>query len=199
VAAKRDVEPEGLYHVMSRGNFRQTIFPDDEHYFAYLRRLTCVTSRRRWIVLDWCLMPNHYHLVLQLTDGGLSEGMKELNGCYSRWSNELFGRTRTGHLFQNRFRSRHLINDSHLWEVFRYVPNNPVLAGLEPAPENWPWCGYRATVGLEHPRVFHRPAELLRYFGHNPATACERYQRFVYDGLVRARRVQWSDDGSESA
>jgi putative transposase len=197
MAARRDVEPDGLYHVMSRGNFRQPIFVDDDHYVAYLRRLTIVVRRRHWIVLDWCLMPNHYHLVLQLTDGGLSEGMRELNSRYSRWSNEQLGRTGTGHLFQNRFRSKPLTTDGHLWETFRYVPNNPVMADLESAPENWKWSGYRAAVGLEHPRVFHRPTELLRYFGDKPATACERYRQFVLDGLVRAGRAPWSDqDGS---
>ena len=82
--------------------------------------------------------------------------------------------TGTGHLWQNRFESAGLIGDGHLWEVFRYVPNNPVPRGLVTQPEDWPWSGYRATVGLEHPYSFHHPGELLRYFGGTPDAAVAR-------------------------
>jgi REP-associated tyrosine transposase len=193
VAPPRLVDPHGLYHAFTRGNFRQIAFHDDEHYAKYLWLLARVSVRRRWTILDWCLMPNHYHLIVQLNGEGLSDGMRELNGCFSRWSNARMGRTGTGHLWQNRYEAADVITEGHLWEVFRYVPNNPVKGGLVQHPEDWPWSGYRATVGLEHPYVFHQPSELLRYFAVSPEVALRRYKRFVHEGLVRTGHAQWSD------
>jgi putative transposase len=193
MAPLREVDPHGLYHVMSRGNFRQTLFLDDDHFARYVHLLARVTRRRRWIVLDWCLIPNHYHLVIQLTEGGLSDGMRELNGCFSRWSNRRTERTGTGHLFKNRFESVGVVREGHLWALMAYVPCNPVDAYLVDAPEDWPWSGYRATVGLEHPYVFHQPAELLRYFSNNPSVALERYRAFVHERLVLGGHALWSD------
>ena len=87
MAPLREIDPAGIYHVMSRGNFRQPIHFDEAHYAKKVRLLARVAKHRRWIVLDWCLITNHHHFVIQLTEGGLSEGMRELNGCFSRWSN----------------------------------------------------------------------------------------------------------------
>jgi putative transposase len=193
VAPLREVDPQGLYHVMSRGNFRQRVFLGDEHYACYLRLLQRVTTRNRWTILDWCLVPNHVHLIVRLNEGGLSEGMRELNGGFSRWSNSQTGRTGTGHLWKNRFKSLDIRDDGHFWEILRYEPNNPVVAGLVIRPEDWPWSGYRATIGLEHPYAFHQPAELLRFFAVRPEVALARYKRFVQEGLVRRGHAPWSD------
>ena len=193
MAPPRIIDPQGLYHVMSRGNFRQRIFHDRAHYEKYVRLLARVTRRRQWTILDWCLMPNHYHLLIRLTDGGLSEGMRELNGCYARWSNLETGRTGTGHLVQNRFRAPPVVTERHFWATVRYIPLNPVRTDLVKRPEDWPWSGYRATIGLEYPRVFHRPDELLRYFSLDPAIAVERYIRFVREGHAPGSHVPWSD------
>lgn len=193
IAPLRVVNPTGLYHVMSRGNFRKTIFLDDDHYAKYIRLTTRVSSRRDWRILDWCLIPNHYHFLIQLTAGGLSEGMRELNGCFSRWSNLRTGRTGTGHVFKNRFAAVEVTDEGHLFEVIRYIPNNPVTAGLARLPEDWPWSGYRGTIGADHPYPFHQPADLLSYFGAEQATALRRYRRFVHEGRVRSRLVPWSD------
>jgi REP element-mobilizing transposase RayT len=199
VAPLRVVDPQGLYHAFTRGNFRQLVFHDDQHYAKFLQLLGRVSLRRRWTILDWCLMPNHYHLIVQLNEDGLSDGMRELNGCFSRWSNLRSGRTGTGHLWQNRFKSAGLIADRHLWEVFRYVPNNPVAAGLVDRPQDWPWSGYRATIGVELPYSFHHPGELLRYFGKTPDAAVTRYRRFLFEGRVRSGHAKWSDHDAELA
>jgi putative transposase len=167
---------------MSRGNFRATIFLDDDHYAKYVELLGRVARRRDWRVLDWCLIPNHYHLLIQLTDDGLSAGMRELNGCFSRWSNLQTRRTYTGHVLKNRFGSVEVVDEGHLFEVMRYIPNNPVKAELAPRPEDWPWSGYQATVGVEYPYPFHKPAELLEYFGPFGGDALRRYRAWVADG-----------------
>lgn len=193
VAPPRIIDPQGLYHVMSRGNFRQRIFLDEPHFEKYIRLLAQVTRRRHWTILDWCLMPNHHHLLIQLTEGGLSEGMRELNGCYARWSNVQTGRTGSGHLVQNRFKAPAVDTERHFWATVRYIALNPVRSNLVERPEDWPWSGYRATIGLEYPRVFHRPDELLRYFSPDPRIAVERYVRFVREGQVPKSHVPWSD------
>jgi REP element-mobilizing transposase RayT len=193
MAPLRIIDPTGLYHVMSRGNFRDTIFLDDDHFAKYIRLLSRVSGRRSWRVIDYCLIPNHYHLLVQLTDDGLSAGMRELNGCFSRWSNLQTGRTGTGHVLKNRFASIEVTDEGHLYEVLRYIPNNPVRAGLVLSPEDWMWSGYRATVGIDPPLSFHHPDELLSYFGSDRSEALKRYRRFVHEGLAQPRPVRWSD------
>src|SRR3954470_5290488 len=126
MAPLRVIDPQGIYHVMSRGNYRQRIFLDDEHYAKWVRLVRRVTGSNKWIVLDWCAIPNHYHLVIQLTDGGLSEGMRELNGCFSRWSNLQTGRTGTGHFVKNRYKHVGVAEEPHFWNLTTYLPLNPV-------------------------------------------------------------------------
>ena len=193
MACPRVVDPRGLYHVFSRGNYRQTIFFDDAHFEKYIALIDRVARRRHWRLLDWCLMPNHVHLLVQLEDGGLSDGMRELNGCFSRWSNRQTGRTGTGHLVKNRFGSKDVIRDGHLWELLRYIPLNPVAPGLVQCAEDWQWGGYRATIGLEHPRPFHDVASLLRLFGANRQVALRRYIDHVHSGRVGEDDDLWSD------
>jgi putative transposase len=193
MAPPRIVDPQGLYHVMSRGNFRRTIFPDEDHAERYLFLLNRVTLRRKWIVVDWCLMPSHYHLLIQLTNGGLSDGMRELNGCYSRWSNHVHELTGTGHLVRNRFRSLLVDDEWYLLRLLQYVPNNPVRAELTVTAEDWKWSGFRATAGLEHPRAFHRPSVALACFDHNPRQAQDTYRRHVAAGIDLNGPAPWSD------
>jgi REP element-mobilizing transposase RayT len=198
MAPLRNIDPTGLYHVMSRGNYRQPIFLDEGHYEKYLELTDRVANRWHWIVLDWCLIPNHYHLLVQLTNDGLSDGMRELNGCFSRWSNLQTGRTGTGHLVKNRPVVVDVIREGHLWELLSYIPLNPVRAGLVDEPEEWPWSGYGATVGLRHPRRFHKPNELLRMFARDRATAIGRYKAFVQESRGRDGRSEWSDQVREA-
>ena len=198
MAPPRVIDPQGVYHVMSRGNFRQIVFLDDDEFARYLQLLHRATVKRGWIILDWCLIPNHIHLIIQLTNGGLSDGMRDLNGGFSRWRNARRGQTGTGHLWKNRFKSLDLDDDVHFREVLRYVAANPVRHGLVEHPEDWPWSGFRATIGLEYPYAFHDPSELLRYFGSTPREAIRWYRRFVKEGLVRAGHAPWSDQGDES-
>jgi len=179
---------------MSRGNFRQRVFLDEEHYARGVHYLDQASRRYAWIVLDWCFMPNHYHLLVRLTDGGLSEGMRELNGCFSRWSNSRTGRTGTGHLWKNRFRSLDVLKEGHFWSVIRYVPINPVRGNLAPKPDDWRWSGFRANSGIEHPYRFHQPAELLRYFDARPDAALSQYRDFVGEALRHDDQPAWLDD-----
>jgi putative transposase len=189
MARRREVDPRGTYHVTSRGNYRQPIFVDDDHYEHYLKMLTTVSRKYEWLVLDWCLLPNHFHLVLRLLDDGLSDGMRELNGGFSRWTNRIHGRTGTGHLVRNRFGAKPIKSDEHMLEVCRYVPLNPVRAGLVERAEDWPWSGYRATLGLEDARIFHSPDLVLRLFHSEPTEARSRLADWVESGHAELRRL----------
>jgi putative transposase len=193
VAQRRETDPEGTYHVMSRGNYRQVIFPDVDHINRWLHLVGRVTAKRRWIVADWCVMPNHFHVLVRLTDGGLSEGMQELNGCYSRWSNAVRGMTGTGHLVRNRFRSRPVSHDPYFLQLLRYLAWNPAAANLVRSPEEWPWSGHRALAGLEHPRPFHRPTAVLQLFSEDPTEAHQRYREHVATSHAPEEPDPWSD------
>ncbi|HEY3920998.1 MAG TPA: transposase, partial [Gaiellaceae bacterium] len=134
--------PGACYHVGTRGNNKQPIFIDDADRKRFLLLLERAARRHGWLVYAYCLMTNHYHLVLQLSDRGLSRGMCELNGGYALGFNERHGRS--NHLFGRRFWDRHLDTDEYFNETCRYVVLNPIRVGLEPELGIWPWSSYRA-------------------------------------------------------
>jgi putative transposase len=178
VARKPRIEqPGGIYHVTTRGNNKSAIYCDEPDRLTFLRMLGRVTRRYRWLVYAYCLMTNHYHLVLQLLEGGLSRGLCELNGGYSRQTNKRHGRQ--DHLFGRRFAGIPVETEAHLFESCRYVVMNPVRAGLCDSPEDWRWSSYRACAGLESPPTFLAAQELLQLFAPNPDTAARSYRADV--------------------
>ena len=138
-----------VYHITSRGNEKKAVFRGDQDRINFLNVLQHVNKRYHWICHAYCLMENHYHLLIETPDGNLSFGMRQLNGVYT----QLFNRRhqRTGHLFQGRYTSILIQKDSHLLEVCRYVVLNPVRARVVERPEAWKWSSYRATAGRETP------------------------------------------------
>src|SRR2546423_6309647 len=132
----RDAEPGSFLHVCTRGNSRCSIYQDEVDRAAFLTMLDRRRRKYNWHLYAWCLMTNHYHLVLSIPDGGLSLGMCELNGGFARWSNKRYGPQ--NHLFGKRFASTLIESDDHLLEAIRYVVLNPVRAGICKRPEDWP-------------------------------------------------------------
>ena len=116
--------PGAVYHVTSRGNERKAIFRDDQDRKRFLEALADVTLRYNWLCHAYCLIGNHYPLLIDTTDGNLSIGMRQLNGVYTQRFNKRHGRV--GHLFQGRFKAVLVQKDSHLLEACRYVVLNPV-------------------------------------------------------------------------
>ena len=188
MAPPRIIDPAGYVHLGSRGNFGQALYEDPAHRSVFLSLYTRVARERAWTTLAYCLMTNHFHFVIRLTDGGLSEGMQQLNGGFSRRMNALHDRTGAGHLFKNRFDGTPIETNAHLREALRYVVLNPVFAGVCARPEDSTWSSYRASVGLDPPPPFLAIDELLELFGARPGAAREAYVAFVADGLAR-----WSD------
>src|SRR5215213_4729607 len=139
----------GVYHVMARGNERRAIYFDDEDRERFLELLSTTARRCRWECLAYCLMDNHYHLVLRTPLPNLSRGMRLINGGYASRVNARHGRV--GHLFQGRFKSVLIRSSDHLLVVMKYVVRNPVVAQLCSTPGDWRWSSYQATVaGQSH-------------------------------------------------
>ena len=173
--------PGATYHVNSQGTNKETIFLDDHDRESFLVHLDRAAARQGWMVLAHCLMTTHYHLVLTVPRGGLSEGMRLLNRGYSFRTNQRHGRTM--HLFRQRFFSVGVDTDSHLLEACRYVVLNPVRARMCERPEEWRWSSYRATAGLSASLSFLALDEVLGRFGDDRRRAQAVYRRFVQDGL----------------
>ena len=135
----RSTFPYGYWHITSRGVDKRMIFVDAEDRRVFLRLFDRVIRELGWRCHAYCLMGNHYHLVIECGQPELSKGMQLLNGLYAAYFNHRQGRV--GHLFQGRFASRPIDDESDLARTCQYVIDNPVRAGLTRRAEDWPWGG----------------------------------------------------------
>lgn len=170
-----------LYHVTSRGDRREVIYLDDEDREAWLEVLALVCERFNWRCHAWCLMDNHYHLVIETIEGNLSRGMRQLNGVYTQQSNRRH--QQSGHLFQGRYKAILIDRDSYLLEVIRYVVLNPVRAHMVREAGDWSWSSYRAMVGEVPVPEWLEVDWLLARFGEQRSVAIKRYSEFVAGGV----------------
>jgi len=173
--------PGALYHITSRGNEKKIVFKDDHDRENFLGTLQHVNKRYHWICHAYCLMDNHYHLLIETPDGNLSLGMRQLNGVYT----QLFNRRhkRTGHLFQGRYKAILIQKDSYLLEVCRYVVLNPVRARMVEKLEDWKWSSYRATGGRGKTHPCLTKSWVLRQFSGRKEDAERQYRQFVKWGI----------------
>lgn len=176
----RAIVPNGVYHVTSRGNRKQPIFVDDHDRRFFLGLLSTICARRRWSCRGYCLMSNHYHLVVQTPSGDLSAGMHGLNGEYAHYFN--FAHSLVGHVFQARFHAVLVESDPHLAELARYLALNPVRAGLARRARDWQWSSYRAIAMKRSSPTFVDVRGILGLFGHDRERARASFVRFVEDG-----------------
>jgi len=181
--------PNALYHVTARGDRREDIFEDDVDRQVFLDILAQVVEQFNWLCYAWCLMDNHYHLLIQTPDANLSKGMRQLNGVYTQSSNRRHARV--GHLFQGRFKSILVDSDAYLLELARYVVLNPVRAGMVRKPDKWVWSSYRASMGLAPAQPILAVDALLAHFAKRRTVAQARYAQFVADGIKAAS--PWQD------
>ncbi len=170
-----------LYHVTSRGNARQAIVKTQADRQAFLDGLAQVVDRFGWRCHAYCLMNNHYHLLVETPNPNLSQGMRQLNGPYTQGFNRRH--RRVGHVFQGRFKAILVERESHLLELCRYVVLNPVRARMVEHPEDWTWSNYRATAGLEPCPPFLEVTWTWEQLAVRPSTAQRRYQVFVAQGI----------------
>jgi len=170
-----------LYHVTSRGDRREAIFEDDADRFRFLEVLGSVVETFNWRCHSYCLMTNHYHLVIETVDGNLSKGMRQLNGVFTQWSNRRH--RRSGHLFQGRFKSILVDSERYLLELARYVVLNPVRAEMVDHPNKWPWSSYGAVVGQVKAPDWLSVPSLLAQFSKRRKAAIAAYEKFVLAGI----------------
>ena len=185
---------DAVYHVTSRGTDRKSIFKDHKDRGMLLNILEEVNDRYHWLCHAYCLMNNHYHLVIETPDGNLSKGMRQLNGVYTMRFNRRHGSV--GHVFQGRYKAILIQRESHLLEVCRYVVLNPVRAKLADVPERWRWSSYRATAGMERAHLCITTGWVLGQFGSKKRRAGKKYKAFVMDGIGGYRI--WDDVKGQS-
>lgn len=179
--------PHGHFHVGTRGNNKRQIFLDDHDRRRFLLLLGKVARKYAWSIYAYCLMGNHYHLVLRLSEAGLSRGMCELNTAYAVGFNARY--QRINHLFGRRFWSEHISTEAYLFEAIRYVVQNPVRAGLCASCEDWPWSSYRATVRMEKAEPFLAVRDVLDFVAPFAADPCARFREYC-SAIVPKREVR---------
>lgn len=170
-----------VYHITARGNARQEIFLDDNDREKFLSLLGQEVEQQRWKCYSYCLMGNHYHLVIETPEGNLVSGVKRLNGVYSQWFNRRHGRV--GHLFQGRYKSIIVDKESYLLELCRYVVLNPVRAGIVQRPGDWKWSSYIATMGIVDKPEWLDTKWILGHFVLDSGQGHRFYREFVADGI----------------
>lgn len=175
------LEFEGaVYHLTTRGSERSAIFRGDRDRDQFLEMLGRIVEEERWTLHGYCLMGNHYHLLLETPLGNLSAGMRNLNGRFTQWFN--LRHRRTGHLLEGRFKGILVEKEAHLLELARYLVLNPVRARMAKHPGEWPWSNYRATAGLLAPPSWLEVDWTLSQFAKGRETAREAYRKFVAQG-----------------
>lgn len=173
------IQAPGLtYHVTARGTGRMEIYRDARDRRKFLRVLSLVANSHDLDCHAYCLMTNHYHLVMTTAAANLSAAVRNLNGMYAQWWNRRHDRI--GHVFQGRFGAQIIQEDAYFLTVCRYVVLNPVRAGVADTPEDWSWTSYKSTAGLERVPAWLNPHTLWAQLGDDdPAAACARYRAFV--------------------
>lgn len=179
----RPIVDGATYHVMARGNRRQSIFASDNDRSMFLAMLARVCRRYGWQCLAYCLMGNHVHLAVMTPKGNLSDGMRDLLGRYAWLHNQANGLS--DHLFRSRFRSVLIEADEQLVAAIRYIARNPRRGGLVERAEDWPWSSYPALLGLARAPSFFNPHDVLSLIGQDPDSARATVRRMVEDDAVR--------------
>ena len=176
------IEYDGaVCHITTRGNDRKAIYKDDQDRAVFLDILADTARKFNWLCHAYCLMNNHYHLVIETPDGNLTKGMRQLNGVYTQTYNRKH--KRVGHIFQGRYKAILIEIESYLLEVCRYLVLNPVRAKAVDHPGQWQWSSYRATVGKDKPHACLTTDWVLRQFGAKRAEAQKTYKEFVEAGI----------------
>jgi REP element-mobilizing transposase RayT len=169
--------PGAFYHVTSRGNERRAIFKNQRDRAQFLSYLESATRRYGALIHVYCLMDNHYHLLVETPSGNLSRIMQHINGAYTTYFN--VKRQRSGHLFQGRYKAILVHKDEYAKELSRYIHLNPVRAGIEQRPEAYKWSSYVYYAGYKKSPQWLVRDFILGYFDSKISVAQRRYRNFV--------------------
>lgn len=178
--------PGLISHIIARGIDGKNLFYSNEDRHEFLSRLDTLLRHLGYRCITWCLMDNHYHLLLRTNENSLEKLMRPLNGGYARWFNKKHNRK--GYLFQDRFKSILCQDQEYAMQLIRYINLNPLRAGdVESlsALTNWPWCGHGFLAGrpLVFGLHFQDRMEALGRFGRNEKEAIRKYLGYVAEGV----------------
>ncbi len=166
------------YHVIMRGNERKNIFISDDDKARFLDTLKRMKDKYNYKIVAYCLMDNHVHLLINDNGNDISKILKSINVSYVYYFNHVY--KRTGHLFQDRFRSELIDNDNYLLVVSAYIHNNPVKAGIVDSPEKYKWSSYKFFIGAkEDNEEFVETERILSLFSKQKIKACIDYHNYV--------------------
>ena len=171
-----------MYHVSTKGTGPTALFRDADDRFMFLRMLRHVTRKYAWRCHAYCLLTTHFHLLVTTPNPNIARCMQSLNSVYAREFNKRHDRL--GHLVAARYSARLVETEGHALEVCRYIPLNPVRAGLCARPEEWYWSSYAGTIGLRDELPFVDSRWILRRFGDDVSTARRTLRDFVEAGAV---------------
>jgi len=173
--------PGHYYHIYNKAVADNQLFIEEKNYHFFLSKIKKYLLNTS-DVLAFCLMPNHYHLVIKLKNPEMPRSMQQLAMSYTMAFNKMY--QRSGHLFQGRYQLKHIGEDVYLEHLTRYIHLNPLIAGLVSKPENWEYSSYCEYVGLREPDFINRNIVLDR-FGITNVTSLEKkqkyYQKYVED------------------
>lgn len=164
-----------FYHITSRGDDRKKIFLSEGDYQKFLEYISYAKAKYKFHVYAYCLMTNHYHLLLETTQANISKIMHYLNGSYTTYYN--IKRKRSGHVFQGRFKSIVVDKDNYFQELSRYIHLNPVKAKITKQPEAYRWSSYMGYFGKKDPVLDYD--RIKRYLSMDN----NQYQQFVLSGI----------------
>jgi len=173
--------PGAFYHVTSRGNEQKDVFKSQRDREKFLEYLESATERYGAVFHAYCLMSNHYHLLLETPAGNLSQIMRHINGAYTTYFN--IKRKRSGHLFQGRYKAILVEFDEYAMELTRYIHLNPVRVGMVTRPEEYRWSSYKNYIGQTTAPTWLKIETTLDYFGKKKKEAMYKYRSFVEDLL----------------
>lgn len=176
--------PGATYHITSRGNARAAIYLDEDDRQQFLCLLASCVEKFHWICHAYCLMDNHYHLLIETPEANLQEGMRQLNGVYTQRFNR--AHATVGHVFQGRYKAILVDRDSYLLELCRYIVLNPVRANMVASAEQYLWSSYHATAGDVTNPIWLQTDWVLSQFAKRKTTARARYRQFVEEGIGQA-------------
>lgn len=172
--------PGAFYHVTSRGNERKDIFKSEADREKFLAYLASATERYGAVFHAYCLMTNHYHLMIETPEGNLSRIMKHVNNSYTNYFN--IKRKRAGHLLQGRYRAILVEADTYAAELSRYIHLNPVKAKMASSPEEYPWSSCRCYVEGDGPSWL-STGFVLEYFGTEPGERRINYRTYILEAV----------------
>lgn len=173
----RELSKTGIYHVMLRGNERRNIFMDDEDRMRFIDTLYKKSKENEFLVLAYCLMDNHLHLLISEGNDLINRAMKRIGVSYVYYFNKKY--KRTGHLFQDRFKSEPINNDRYLPAAVRYIHNNPVKANIVQEPAQFQWSSYNSYISNDNVRsdLIDRDF-ILKMFSDNEEQAIKQFIEF---------------------